>query len=122
MSSIKEYDLNLIYLHGKYCKANGMSSTMAYNKTFTSIKDYKIESVIPRNSSCLILLLQIGNGYLAERKHETYWIWTRIIMVGVKQNLQFFLFFFFAYNVNPESGVANIEIYIHLKISELYGL
>ena len=120
MSSIKECELNLIYLHGKYCKANGMSSTMAYNETFTSIKDYKTESVIPRNSSCLILLLQIGNGYLAERQHETYWIWTRIIMVGVKQNFQFC--FVFAYNVSPESGVANIEIYTHLKISEMYGL
>ena len=41
-------------------------------------------------------------------------------MVGVKQNFQFC--FVFAYNVNPESGVANIEIYIHLKISEMYGL
>lgn len=34
----------------------------------------------------------------------------------------FVFFFFFAYSVNPESGVANIEIYIHLKISEMYGL
>ena len=99
-----------------------LSSTMAYNKTFISIKDYKTESVIPRNSSCLILLLQIANGCLAERKHETYWIWTRIIMGGVKQNFPGFFFFFLAYSVNPESGVANIEIYIHLKISEMYGL
>ena len=47
-----------------------LSSTMAYNKTFISIKDYKTESVIPRNSSCLILLLQIANGCLAERKEN----------------------------------------------------
>lgn len=39
-----------------------LSSTMAYNKTFISIKDYKTKSGIPGNSSCLILHLQIGNG------------------------------------------------------------
>lgn len=38
-------------------------STMTYNKTFISRKDYRIESA---------LHLQIGNGYFVERKCETY--------------------------------------------------